>query len=75
MNDYEKRSRMVQIAIFYYRNNLCQQEISEKLNISRSHVSKLLRESKQTGIVTFMINDCGFEQYQKQILGIRAVKR
>lgn len=57
MNDYEKANLIVQISKMYYEHNIGQREISERLNISRSYVSKLLIESRRLGIVRIEIND------------------
>jgi Transcriptional regulator, contains sigma factor-related N-terminal domain len=57
MNGLEKKRLLVQVAKLYYEDDLCQKEISGKLNISRSYVSKLLIESRKLGIVKITINN------------------
>ncbi|MFT9055322.1 MAG: sugar-binding transcriptional regulator [Ethanoligenens sp.] len=57
MNNYEKTNLIVQISKMYYEHNIGQREIAERLNISRSYVSKLLIESRTLGIVRIEIND------------------
>lgn len=57
MNDYEKFNLLVQVAKLYYENDIGQKEISNRLKISRSYVSKLLIEARKSGIVKIYIND------------------
>ena len=47
---------LVQAARFYYEHNLTQAEIGRKLNTSRSTVSRLLQEARDTGVVRVQIN-------------------
>ena len=47
---------LVQAARFYYEHNLTQAEIGRKLNTSRSTVSRLLQEARETGVVRVLIN-------------------
>lgn len=47
---------LVQAARFYYEQNLTQAEIGRKLNTSRSTVSRLLQEARDTGVVRVLIN-------------------
>lgn len=57
INNYEKISLLVTISKLYYEYNMSQQKISEKINISRTYVSKLLSEAKKMGIVKLQIID------------------
>ncbi len=49
--------KLVQIAKMYYEKNMTQEQISKKLNISRSAISMLLTEAKKMKIVNITIND------------------
>lgn len=53
----EKTLLMVQVCELYYKDNLSQDEIGRKLNISRSQISRVLTAAKEAGIVTFTINN------------------
>jgi deoxyribonucleoside regulator len=48
---------MVQIARLYYENNLNQEDIAQRLNISRQKVSRLLIEGRAQGIIKITILD------------------
>jgi len=48
---------LVQAARMYYKQNLSQQQISEKLQLSRPVVSRLLSQARQEGIVRIEIVD------------------
>ncbi|MDO4544010.1 MAG: sugar-binding domain-containing protein [Clostridia bacterium] len=48
---------LVKVANMYYRDNLTQQEIAEKLFTSRPTVSRLIRACVSEGIVTIRIRD------------------
>jgi DNA-binding transcriptional regulator LsrR (DeoR family) len=47
--------RMAQVAKLYYQDNLNQDSIAEKLNISRSTISRLLDDARSNGIVEVKI--------------------
>jgi len=51
-----KHSRLVRVASLYYEENRTQQEIAKVLNISRSGVSRLLTEARETGVVEIIIH-------------------
>lgn len=53
--DYED-SLIVKTAWYYYIENMTQQKISEKLDISRMKVIKLLDKARQTGVIQFKIS-------------------
>ena len=50
-------SLVAEICRMYYLDNLNQDEISSDLRISKSAVSRLLKEGREKGIVTFHIKD------------------
>lgn len=52
--DYEN-NLMIKIAWYYYMENMTQQVIADRLNITRMRVIKLLEKARQTGIVQFRI--------------------
>lgn len=52
----KKIERLIAVAHLYYEENLTQQEISERLGISRPLVSVLLAEARSSGVVTIKIN-------------------
>lgn len=56
MNQLSGTELLVQVARMYYEENLNQQQIARKLNMSRSLVSKLLIKAKNNGIVEIKIN-------------------
>jgi deoxyribonucleoside regulator len=45
-----------EVATLYYEDNLTQQEIAQRLNLSRSNISRLLIEARRRGVVTIIIN-------------------
>ena len=48
---------VVRCTQMYYEENLSQVNISEKLGISKSTVSRILRRAKESGIVQFIVNN------------------
>lgn len=56
--------KMVLVANLYYRSKLSQQNIAQKLNISRPWVSKLLSRAEELGIVKIEINSPTFGNTQ-----------
>jgi DNA-binding transcriptional regulator LsrR (DeoR family) len=48
-------NELVKIALMYYEDHLTQAEIAERVGISRSLVSKYLRDAEHDGIVTHVI--------------------
>lgn len=52
----KKRDFLVEIAILYYVERLNQNEIADKLKISRSNVSKLLKKCWKEGIIEIQID-------------------
>lgn len=55
MTQRKNNALLVDIALMYYLDNETQEEIAERLYISRSQVSKLLKEAREQRIVTFNI--------------------
>ncbi len=53
MQDNQKL--MVEVAFYYYKKGLTQSEIASKLLITRQRVNKLIKESRDTGIVEIAI--------------------
>lgn len=62
-NRYETQL-MIQVARLYYEGGLTQQQIAEKLEITRQYVSRLLVAAKEKGIVKISIFDPTFEDPQ-----------
>src|SRR5699024_3257450 len=57
MIDWEEKRRLVRIANWYYNENLTQEQIAEKLSISRPIISKSLQKAKELGIIKIYIDD------------------
>lgn len=53
----KKIERITQVAKLYYNENLTQNEIAKRMNISRPMVSVILSEARSMGIVTITVND------------------
>ena len=51
MSIFEDKSLLYQIAKYYYLDELSQQEICEKTQISRAQISRLLKKARELGIV------------------------
>ena len=58
--NYEE-SLMVKAAWYYYFENLTQQVIADRLNISRMRVIKLLENARQSGVIQFRLRSDGIE--------------
>ncbi|MGI6623340.1 MAG: sugar-binding transcriptional regulator [Acetivibrionales bacterium] len=58
MNDkkYHKLSTLAEVATLYYEKNMKQQDIAERLNISRTRISRLIQEAREKGVVKITIN-------------------
>jgi DNA-binding transcriptional regulator LsrR (DeoR family) len=76
MSKWDETRMLVKIAQLYYIDNMTQSEISKKLGIYRTTISRLLKKAKDDGIVSITIksdyNQC-FE-LEKQIEKIFGVK-
>jgi DNA-binding transcriptional regulator LsrR (DeoR family) len=57
MDNNKKYCNKLKAAKYYYNENLTQQEIADRLYLSRPTVSKMLKEAKEEGIVQFKIVD------------------
>ncbi|WP_028776054.1 sugar-binding transcriptional regulator [Shimazuella kribbensis] len=55
--DKEKQQLSVEVARLYYQSDYSQQEIANKLNISRPTISRLLKYAKEKGFVQINIAD------------------
>jgi DNA-binding transcriptional regulator LsrR (DeoR family) len=62
--EMRKLSFLAEIASLYYEKDLTQSEIADRMYISRSRVSRLLKESKERGLVTVKINFTGERFYE-----------
>jgi deoxyribonucleoside regulator len=51
----ERDELLANIAMLYYYRDLSQQEIADQVNVSRSNVSRLLKEARERGIVEIYI--------------------
>ena len=54
--DLERKRFLAKIARLYYLENLTQQNIANKLNISRTKVSRYLTKARKEKIVDIQIN-------------------
>ncbi|WP_282156071.1 sugar-binding transcriptional regulator [Cytobacillus gottheilii] len=59
--NWEERKEIVKIAIYYYYQNLTQEQIAKKLNVSRPAISRSLQKAKDYGIINFYIKDESFQ--------------
>ena len=57
MKDIERLKMMVQVAQMYYEYGQTQQDIAERLNISRPTVSRLLTQAQEEGIVQITVHN------------------
>ncbi|WP_309148097.1 sugar-binding transcriptional regulator [Enterococcus plantarum] len=55
--DKEKQQLSIEVARLYYQSSFSQQEIAEKLNVSRPTISRLLQYAKEKGYVQITIFD------------------
>lgn len=63
---YERIALIVEVATLYYKKNMTQAQIAEKVNISRPTVSNLLKEGKELGIINITIQEIGNSNYEDQ---------
>ena len=56
MNQEPDNNMLIKVAQMYYDENLTQQRIAQKLNMSRSLVSKMLIKARKRGIVEIVIH-------------------
>ena len=57
MKDKEKQAKAVQAARMYYHNGFTTNKIANKMNVSRSTVSRLLSYARDTRLVDIRINE------------------
>jgi DNA-binding transcriptional regulator LsrR (DeoR family) len=71
MDKEQRYCDKLKAAQYYYNQNLTQQEIAEKLYISRPTVSKLLKEAEEDGIIQFKVvdiqNKCAMFKLEEKI--------
>lgn len=56
MDQWDEERLMVKIAQMYYHENMSQSEISKRLGIYRTTISRILKKARENGIVTININ-------------------
>ncbi len=62
------RRMLVQVSKMYYEDDMTQQQIAERVNVSRMKVSRLLQKAKDEGIVHIAINYAGiYLELEKRI--------
>ncbi|MDO4336833.1 MAG: sugar-binding domain-containing protein [Eubacteriales bacterium] len=71
-------SMMTEIATMYYEKNMTQSEIGEKLYLSRTRISRILKKAQETGVVEIKINhllerNYSFEERFKQRFHLKEV--
>lgn len=57
MENIDRVNMLVNISRLYYEHDYSQQQIAEKLGLSRPYVSRLIKEARNAGIVNIVIND------------------
>lgn len=60
----EKLSLLVDVAELYYKQEMSQEEIAQRLHISRSNVSRMLAKAKEEGVVEIKINYFNTRSFQ-----------
>jgi DNA-binding transcriptional regulator LsrR (DeoR family) len=65
MDKSEKVKLITKVARFYYIENLIQEEIADKLNISRTKVSRYLDKARKQNIVEIKINAPSEEDFSE----------
>ncbi|MGG3325939.1 MarR family transcriptional regulator, partial [Bacillus velezensis] len=55
--DREKQQLSIEAAKLYYQSDYSQQQIAERLNLSRPTVSRLLQYAKEKGYVQIRVMD------------------
>lgn len=62
-NLFNDERMMLRVSDLYYNQKMSQQEIADKLNISRPTISKLLASARNSGIVTITVSDLSGRKY------------
>ncbi|MDW8403490.1 sugar-binding transcriptional regulator [Chloroflexus sp.] len=75
----ERDELLARIATLYYHNDLSQQEIAQRIGLSRSNISRLLKEARDRGIVEIHIHhpikrDLALEQQICEHFGLQAAR-
>ena len=77
MVNYKENRLLIRIAHMYYDENKTQQEIANKLGVSRPSISRLLQKAREEGIVEIKINYEGsfarLEDTLEKAFGIKEV--
>jgi len=72
MDSDKKYCNKLKAAKYYYNEDLTQQEIADRLYLSRPTVSKMLKEAKEEGIVQFKIvdikNKCNMFELEEKLM-------
>lgn len=79
MDFQKKRSLLAAVANLYYCSDLTQNEIAERLYISRPKVSRMLKEARELGIVEISIHEpwernLDYEQRLRNAFGLENVR-
>lgn len=71
-----KLNELAEIASLYYEQDLTQSQIAKRMLMSRSKVSRLLKQSREQGIVDIKINFAGERYYEseKQLIATYGLK-
>lgn len=66
----EEEKLLIKIAEMYYLENKTQNEISKELNIHRTTISRLLKQSREKGVVKISINRlaAGPHMYEEELI-------
>ncbi|MBF7095554.1 sugar-binding transcriptional regulator [Alkalibacter mobilis] len=62
MTKEEKRRQMIKIAKYYYNDKLTQEEIAERMSLSRQKVGRIVQKLIPEGVVKIVIDD-SFDDY------------
>jgi DNA-binding transcriptional regulator LsrR (DeoR family) len=57
MTDFFNKNEYIKIAYYYYKNGLTQQEIAQRMSMSRQRVNRILKKCLETGIVKIVIQE------------------
>lgn len=60
----EKRALLAKVAYLYYVKNQTQATIAKELDLYRTTISRLLKQARETGVVTIQINDFNADLFQ-----------
>ncbi|MGC9397531.1 MAG: sugar-binding transcriptional regulator [Anaerolineae bacterium] len=64
MNYSDEQQVMARAAWMYYKEGLTQQEIGDRLNLSRVTINRLLQRARKRGVVQFHIDTSGVENLE-----------